>query len=148
MIRHVAHFTWTEGMTEAMEEQFAAELTALGSTLPGLRAYRAGPDVGIKEGNFDFAVVADFEDVDSYLGYRDNAENQDIIRRAAALSRGRQRRRPLGEAYGRPTPGLVRQNASSASSIGSSEVASAISRSAARRGSTVAAKNVAAATLP
>jgi len=40
------------------------------------------------------------------------------------------------------------QNASSGSSIGSSEVASAISRSAASRGSTVAAKNRAAATLP
>ena len=40
------------------------------------------------------------------------------------------------------------QKASSGSSIGSSEVASAISRSAASRGSTVAAKNPAAASLP
>lgn len=40
------------------------------------------------------------------------------------------------------------QNASSASSMGSSEVASVISRSAASRGSTVAAKNPAAASLP
>jgi adenylylsulfate kinase-like enzyme len=40
------------------------------------------------------------------------------------------------------------QKASSGSSIGSSEVASAISRSAASRGSTVAAKNPATATLP
>ena len=40
------------------------------------------------------------------------------------------------------------QNASSGNSIASSDVASAISRSAASRGSTVAAKNPAAATLP
>jgi LmbE family N-acetylglucosaminyl deacetylase len=40
------------------------------------------------------------------------------------------------------------QNASSGSSMASSDVASAISRSAASRGSTVAAKNPAAATLP
>jgi hypothetical protein len=40
------------------------------------------------------------------------------------------------------------QKASSGISIGSSEVASAISRSVASRGSTVAAKNPAAATLP
>jgi hypothetical protein len=77
MIRHVALFTWTEGMTDAMEQQFAAELTALAPTLPGLRAYHAG----INEGNFDFAVVADFDDVDSYFGYRDNAEHKDIISR-------------------------------------------------------------------
>ncbi len=62
MIRHVVLFTWTEGMTDAMEQQFAAELTALASSLPGLRAYHAGADAGINAGNFDFAVVADFDD--------------------------------------------------------------------------------------
>ena len=81
MIRHVVLFTWTEGMTDAMEQQFAAELTALAPTLPGLRAYHAGADAGINQGNFDFAVVADFDDVDSYFGYRDNAEHKDIISR-------------------------------------------------------------------
>jgi len=81
MIRHVALFTWTEDMTEEMEQQFAAELRAMAATLPGLKAYNAGPDVGINEGNFDFAVVADFDDADSYAGYRDSAQHQDIIRR-------------------------------------------------------------------
>jgi Stress responsive A/B Barrel Domain len=81
MIRHVVVFTWTEGMTEEMEQQFAAELNALAPTLPGVRAYRAGPDAGINQGNCDFAVVADFDDVDSYLGYRDNAGHKDIISR-------------------------------------------------------------------
>jgi len=76
MIRHVAVFTWTEGMTDEMEQQFTVELTALAATLPGLRAYHAGPDAGINQGNFDFAVVADFDDVDSYLSYRDNARAQ------------------------------------------------------------------------
>jgi hypothetical protein len=81
MIRHVVLFTWTDDMTEAMEQQFAAELTALAKTLPEVRAYHAGPDEGINEGNFDFAVVADFDDVDSYVAYRDDAGHQDIIRR-------------------------------------------------------------------
>jgi len=81
MLRHVVLFTWTEGMTEAMEQQFAAELTAFASTLPGVRAYHAGPDKGINEGNFDFAVVADFDDVDSYVAYRDSDGHQDIVGR-------------------------------------------------------------------
>jgi hypothetical protein len=81
MIRHVVLFTWTDGMTKEMERQFAAELTALASTLPEVRSYHAGPDAGILEGNFDFAVVADFDDADSYLAYRDNAEHRDIISR-------------------------------------------------------------------
>ena len=81
MIRHVVVFSWTEGMTDEMERQFTAELSALAPTLPGVRAYHAGPDAGIIEGNFDFAVVADFDDRDSYLAYRDNAEHRDIISR-------------------------------------------------------------------
>jgi len=81
MIRHVSLFTWTEGMTAEMEGQFGAELTAFASTVPGLRAYQIGRDLGINEGNFDFAVVADFDDADSYIGYRDSDVHQDIIRR-------------------------------------------------------------------
>ncbi|HUB39429.1 MAG TPA: Dabb family protein [Streptosporangiaceae bacterium] len=81
MIRHVALFTWDEGMTDEMEEQLASELTALAPRLAGLRSYHAGPDAGIIEGNFDFAVVADFDDAESYLAYRSNAEHQDIISR-------------------------------------------------------------------
>jgi hypothetical protein len=81
MIRHVALFTWDDEMTDELEQQFAAELTALAPKLAGLRSYHAGPDAGVVEGNFDFAVVADFDDADSYLAYRGNAEHQDIIRR-------------------------------------------------------------------
>ena len=81
MIRHVALFTWTDDMTDEMERQFAAELTALAPKLAGLRSYHAGTDLGIIEGNFDFAVVADFDDAESYLAYRDNAEHKGIISR-------------------------------------------------------------------
>lgn len=81
MIRHVVLFTWDNEMTDEMEKQFAAELTALAPRMSGLRSYHAGSDAGLLEGNFDFAVVADFDDADSYLAYRGNAEHQDIIRR-------------------------------------------------------------------
>jgi hypothetical protein len=80
MIRHVVLFTWTDGMTDEMERQFAAELTALAARL-GVPSYQAGADAGLIEGNFDFAVVADFDDTDSYLAYRDHPEHQDIIGR-------------------------------------------------------------------
>ena len=68
-------------MTDELERQFAAELTALAPRLRGLLSYHAGPDVGLVEGNFDFAVVADFEDAESYLGYREHPEHQEIIGR-------------------------------------------------------------------
>ena len=84
MIRHVVLFTWDDEMTDELERQFTDELTALGPTLAGLRSYHAGPDAGIIEGNFDFAVVADFDDAESYLAYRSNPEHQDIISRLSA----------------------------------------------------------------
>ena len=81
MIRHVVLFTWDDEMTDEMEKQFATELTALAPKLTGLRSYHAGPDAGVIEGNFDFAVVADFDDAASYLAYRDHPEHQEIIGR-------------------------------------------------------------------
>jgi len=81
MIRHVVMFTWDDEMTDEMEQQLAAELTALAPRLAGLRSYHAGPDLGVVEGNFDFAVVADFEDVASYLAYRDHPDHQEIVGR-------------------------------------------------------------------
>jgi len=81
MIRHVVVFSWDDEMTGEMEKQFAAELTALAPRMAGVRSYHAGPDAGLVEGNGDFAVVADFDDADSYQAYRNHPEHQDIISR-------------------------------------------------------------------
>ena len=81
MIRHVVMFTWTPEATPAQKERVLTELRTLPPLMAGLRAYHAGPDAGLVPGNFDFAVVADFDDTDSYLAYRDNPEHKDIISR-------------------------------------------------------------------
>jgi hypothetical protein len=81
MIRHVVLFRWDDEMTEAIEQQVIDELNAFAPGQPGVRAYRAGPDAGIVEGNWDFAVVGEFDDVNSYLAYRDHPTHQDIITR-------------------------------------------------------------------
>ena len=90
MIRHVVLFRWDDEMTDALEDQLADELNAFAPGQPGVRAYRAGRDAGIIEGNYDFAVVGDFDDEDSYLAYRDHPQHQDIIGR---LSRPHARER-------------------------------------------------------
>jgi hypothetical protein len=46
--------------------------------LPVPRAYHVGPDLGLAGGNFEFAVVADFDDLESYLVCRDNPEHRQI----------------------------------------------------------------------
>lgn len=94
MFRHVVLFRWDDEMTDALEQQLADELNTLAPTLTGVRSYRAGKDAGIVEGNFDFAVVADFDDAASYLAYRDHPRHQDIISR---LSRPHTRERAAAQ---------------------------------------------------
>jgi quinol monooxygenase YgiN len=82
MIRHVVLFTWTPEATQAQRQRVADELDALRpmlSELSGFRSYQVGPDAGLVEGNFDFAVVADFEDTGSYLAYRDHPAHRAVI---------------------------------------------------------------------
>ncbi len=79
MIRHVACFAWTADATAAQRQQVTDELAALPPLMRGLRAYHFGPDAGLAEGNYDFAVVADFDDTGSYLAYRDHPAHRAII---------------------------------------------------------------------
>ena len=81
MIRHMAVFRWTPEATPEQRERVCVELSRLPALIPSLRAYHFGSDLGVNEGNFDFGVVADFDDVEAYLAYRANAEHQDIISR-------------------------------------------------------------------
>jgi Stress responsive A/B Barrel Domain len=81
MIRHVVLMAWNENATPEKVRQLADELTALGPNLSGLRSYHAGSDAGINQGNYNFAVVADFDDAASYLAYRDDPAHRDVVSR-------------------------------------------------------------------
>jgi stress responsive alpha/beta barrel protein len=79
LIRHTVMFTWTDDATEAQKKRVAAELSRLPAVIPSLKAYTMGTDIGVNEGNFEFAVVADFDDLDGYLAYRDDPTHRAII---------------------------------------------------------------------
>ncbi|HEY7360791.1 MAG TPA: Dabb family protein [Streptosporangiaceae bacterium] len=79
MFRHVVLFTWTEDATAAQKHALAGELRKLPSVIDAIRLYHVGPDAGLNPGNFDFAVVADFDDADGYLAYRDHPVHREIV---------------------------------------------------------------------
>jgi Stress responsive A/B Barrel Domain len=79
MIRHVVMMRWAAGATAEQQQRVATELSRLPAVVPSLRDYRLGADLGVNPGNFDFAVVADFDDVDGYLAYRDHPEHRAIV---------------------------------------------------------------------
>ena len=67
--------TWTEDQRSAVE----AALGELPTVVPTIRSYHFGSDIGVNEGNFDFVVVADFDDVEGFLTYRDHPQHQRVI---------------------------------------------------------------------
>jgi Stress responsive A/B Barrel Domain len=79
MIRHTVMFRWVPEATPEQKQRVAAELSRLPALLPVLRAYHLGADLGLVEGNFEFAVAADFDDVEGYQAYRDHPEHRAII---------------------------------------------------------------------
>jgi len=79
MLRHVVLLKWTPDATEEQKQAVASELGKLPGVIDAIRVYRFGPDAGINPANCDFAVVADFDDVDGYLAYRDHSVHRKVI---------------------------------------------------------------------
>jgi Stress responsive A/B Barrel Domain len=79
MFRHVVLFTWQEGTTTEQAERVATELRTLPGLISEIRAYHVGQDAGLNPGNYEFAVVADFDTTADYLVYRDHPAHRAII---------------------------------------------------------------------
>lgn len=75
-LRHIALFRWQDGTTPEQVAQVEKILTALPTAIPELASYSFGKDVGISEGAYDFAVVADVADETAFVTYRDHPEHQ------------------------------------------------------------------------
>lgn len=82
MVRHVVAFRFSEAVTEDDRARIQDGLRALPASIEEIRRYEFGPDLGLAEGNFDFVVVADFEDVAAYQRYAGHEAHQTLIRDA------------------------------------------------------------------
>jgi hypothetical protein len=79
MVRHVVCFRWNSGTDEAAIDAVEAGLRALPEAIDAIRAYRFGRDLDLADTTWDFAVTADFDDVEGYLTYRDHPVHQQLI---------------------------------------------------------------------
>ena len=79
MFRHIAVFRWKAGTTSEQVEAIESALATLPARLPQLRAYAYGSDLGLREGNADFAIVADFDDEDDWRVYAEDPEHLRVI---------------------------------------------------------------------
>ena len=55
-------------------------LFLIAQTIEEISAYTYGPDLGLRDGNYDFAVVADFENEADFRTYVDHPDHQAFIR--------------------------------------------------------------------
>mgnify|MGYP002263006911 CR=1 FL=1 len=82
MIRHIALFRLKAeapaGTLKALED----ELFQLAQKIPEIERYDYGSDLGLREGNFDFGVVADFETAEAFKAYATHPDHLAFIERA------------------------------------------------------------------
>lgn len=81
MIRNVVLAKLKDGYDTAEVERIQTGLRAL--NCPGTVRYTAGTDAGLRDGNWDFVIVADFEDVAAYRGYDEDAAHNELRARLA-----------------------------------------------------------------
>ncbi len=79
MFRHVVMVKFTPEATEDQKEALREGLATMPEQIADVRAYRFGDDAGVTPDNFDFVVVADFEDRDGFLTYRDHPAHQKLV---------------------------------------------------------------------
>ena len=79
-LRHVVCFRFHPGTPAEAVDALAADLRALPATIAEIEDYRVGPDLGIADTSWDFAVSADFADADAFATYRSHPEHLAVIR--------------------------------------------------------------------
>jgi hypothetical protein len=81
MIRNVVMIELTPGHDAGEVAEIQQGLRGL--DCPGTVSYRLGNDLGLREGNWSFAIVADFADEAAYRGYDADEEHNRLRARLA-----------------------------------------------------------------
>lgn len=78
MITHIVSFRWKDDAADDQAARVSAGLATLPGLVPSLRTYRFGADVGAKAGNFEYAVVATFDDLDGWREYDESVDHNRV----------------------------------------------------------------------
>ncbi len=77
---HLVTFTWRPDVTNDDVVAVIEGLTSLPAQIPELLSYSFGPDLGLREGNADFAVAAALDSPESLPAYLDHPEHVRILK--------------------------------------------------------------------
>ena len=79
MLRHVVMFKLKESAPASALADLQSGLAKLEETIDEIRSYEYGPDLGLRDGNFDFCLVAEFEDGAAFERYVVHSDHQRFI---------------------------------------------------------------------
>ncbi len=79
MIRHIVLITLRSDAPAHAAGDIVEALRRLASTIPSIREYQAGVDLGLVTGNATVAATATFDDAAAYLEYRDHPAHRAVI---------------------------------------------------------------------
>ncbi len=79
MLRHVVLMRWKPEATDDQRQDVRDGLATLPAAIPEIQSYQFGDDLGIVEGNFEFAIVADFHDRAAFQIYAKHDAHQKFI---------------------------------------------------------------------
>ncbi len=70
---------WKPGTTAAQKQAVREGLAALPAAIPEIRSYQFGDDAAIVEGNYEFAIVAEFDSASDFCTYAAHEAHQKLI---------------------------------------------------------------------
>jgi heme-degrading monooxygenase HmoA len=79
MIKHVAVFKLKDEFGASEADEFVRRLNLLPGLIPGIESFSAVRDAGLRPGNGEVAVLAEFESPEAFTGYVEHAAHQAVI---------------------------------------------------------------------
>ncbi len=80
MVTHVVIFTWVAGTTAQQVSSLSNALNQLAAELADLVAIQHGADLRFREGNGDYALVANFAERASWDAYQADPRHKAFVR--------------------------------------------------------------------
>jgi Stress responsive A/B Barrel Domain len=84
MIIHLVVFRWKEGITSQAVAHLCDELAAFRQEVDCIADYHFGPDLGLRQGNADFGVMAIVASPEQVAEYLDHPAHKELFTRVIA----------------------------------------------------------------
>ena len=79
MLRHLVLLKWTDEATTEQIGSVIDGLRGLPARIPEIRRYDVGTDLELREGTFDLAITAEFDDKNGWRTYVDHPDHLAVI---------------------------------------------------------------------